>query len=160
MKRVLDASALLTGRQFPGELLTVPGVLDEVRRHGMSAPLEAILETQVRALSPGPEALDRVRAASEGTGDAHRLSPTDVELLALALDAQATVVTDDYSIQNVALALGVPYETVIEQGITDLWRWTYRCTGCGKDWPAWHEACPTCGSPLKTSRPRLTRGTR
>jgi len=160
MKRVLDASALLTGRQFPGELLTVPGVLGEVRRHGMSAPLEAILETQVRVLSPGPEALDRVRAASEGTGDSPRLSPTDVALLALALDTHATVVTDDYSIQNVALALGVPYETVMEEGIADLWRWTYRCAGCGKDWATWHEACPICGSLLKTARPRVTRGTR
>ncbi len=160
MKRVLDASALLTGRQFPGELLTVPGVLGEVRRHGMSAPLEAILETQVRVLSPGPEALGRVRAASERTGDSHRLSPTDVALLALALDARATVVTDDYSIQNVARALGVPYETVMEQGIADLWQWTYRCTGCGKEWPEWHEECPTCGAALKTARPRVTRGTR
>ncbi len=95
MKRVLDASALLTGRQFPGELFTVPGVLREVRRQVMTPQLEAILDTQVRVLSPGKEALDRVRAASETTGDAHRLSPTDIALLALALDSQATVVTDD-----------------------------------------------------------------
>lgn len=160
MKRVLDASALLTGRQFPGELFTVPEVLREVRRHGMTPQLEAILDTQVRILSPGKEALERVRAAGETTGDAHRLSPTDTALLALALDSQATLVTDDYSIQNVACALGVPFETVMERGIAEVWQWTYRCTGCGRTWPEWHEECPTCGSPLKTARPKVRRGTR
>lgn len=158
--RVLDASALLTGRQFPGELATVPAVLGEVRRHGMTPPLEAFLETRVRILSPRAETLARVRTASESTGDAPRLSPTDAELLALALDLGASLVTDDYSIQNVARSLGVTYETVQERGIQEQWRWSYRCTGCGRTWPEWHEECPTCGSALRTSRPRPTRAPR
>ena len=56
MKRVLDASALLTGRQFPGELATVPGVLRELQRHGMTPQLEAVLEAagEVRAANFGP----------------------------------------------------------------------------------------------------------
>lgn len=160
MTRVLDASALLTGRQFPGDLATVPAVLGEVRRHGMTPPLEAFLDTRVQVLSPGRESVGRVRAASETTGDAPRLSPTDRELLALAMDLGATLVTDDYSIQNVARSLGVPYETVQERGIKEQWHWSYRCTGCGKTWPEWHEECPTCGAALRTSRPRATRGTR
>ncbi len=160
MIRVLDASALLTGRQFPPDLVTVPGVLREVRRHGMTPQLEAILETQVRVLSPGKAAQERVRAASESTGDAHRLSPTDTDLLALALETEATLVTDDYSIQNLCRILGVPFEPVMTPGIQEVWRWSYRCTGCGRTWPEWHEACPTCGSALRTSRPRVTRGRR
>lgn len=160
MKRVLDASALLTGRQFPGELTTVPGVLREVRRHGLTPQLSAILETQVQILSPGPEAEGRVRAASESTGDVHRLSPTDRDLLALALELGATLVTDDYSIQNLCRVLGIPYEAVLTAGIKEAWTWTYRCTGCRRTWPEWHDECPICGSPLKTARPRVTRGTR
>lgn len=160
MLRVLDASALLTGRQFPGDLATVPSVLREVRRHGLTTQLEAFLETQVRVLSPGSEAYDRVRAASEQTGDAQRLSPTDRELLALALEMSATLVTDDYSIQNLCRVLGVPYEPVLMPGIQETWRWSYRCTGCGRTWPEWHDECPTCGSALKTARPRVTRGRR
>lgn len=160
MLRVLDASALLTGRQFPGELLTVPGVLREVRRHGLTPQLEAILETQVRVLSPAEEALGRVRAASEGTGDAPRLSPTDRDLVALALETGATLVTDDYSIQNLCRALVVPYESVLMPGIKETWQWSYRCTGCGRTWPDWHAECPVCGSALRTARPRVTRGRR
>lgn len=158
--RVLDASALLTGRQFPGDQATVPGVLRELRRHGMTPQLEAVLDTQVRVLSPGSKACDRVRAASESTGDAHRLSPTDRDLLALALELGATLVTDDYSVQNLARILGIPYEPILTPGIRETWTWSYRCTGCGRTWPQWHEECPVCGSPLKTARPRVTRGRR
>lgn len=160
MMRVLDASALLTGRQFPGELVTVSGVLREVRRQGMTPQLEAILETQVRVLQPAKESEERVRAAAETTGDAQRLSPTDRDLLALALDLGATLVTDDYSIQNLCRVLAITYEPVLLPGIREEWRWSYRCTGCGRTWPEWHGECPTCGSPLKTARPRVTRGTR
>lgn len=160
MKRVLDASALLTGRQFPGELVTVPGVLRELQRHGLTPQLEAVLDTQVRVLSPGDEARERVRQASESTGDSHRLSPTDRDLLALALDLGATLVTDDYSIQNLCRVLDLPFEPILTPGIKETWTWSYRCTGCGRTWPEWHEECPTCGSRLKTAKPRVTRGRR
>jgi len=154
VRLVLDSSAVLTGRQFPGELLTVPSVLEEVRRHGMGVQLEAFLETHVRVATPTPEAVARVREASEATGDAHRLSPTDIELSALALESGATLVTDDYSIQNIARSLGIPFEPVLERGIREQWRWSYRCTGCGQVWPEWHDDCPTCGAPIRTARPR------
>ncbi len=160
MVRVLDASALLTGRPFPGELVTVPGVLREVRRHGLTPQLEAVLETQVRILEAGPEARKRVQAVAEATGDIQRLSPTDRELLGLALELGGTLVTDDYSIQNVCRTLAIPYEPVLMPGIREAWRWSYRCTGCGRTWPEWHDECPVCGSPLKTARPRVNRGGR
>lgn len=126
----------------------------------MTPQLEAILDTQVRVASPGNETRERVRVAGESTGDAHRLSPTDRDLLALALELGATLVTDDYSIQNLGRLLGVPFEPVLTPGIKETWTWSYRCTGCGRTWPEWHEECPTCGSPLKTAKPRVTRGTR
>ena len=158
MPRVLDASALLTGRQFPGDLATVPGVLRELRRHGLTVQLEAILENQVRVFAPSRGALVKVRSAGEATGDAPRLSPTDCDLLALALELHATLVTDDYSIQNLCRALAIPYEPILMPGIREAWRWSYRCTGCGRTWPEWHDGCPTCGSQLKTARLRVTRG--
>lgn len=154
MKRVLDASAFLTGRPFSGDLFTVPEVLPEVRRHGLTPPLEALLDNQVTILAPSSEARTRVAAAARSTGDAPRLSPTDVALLALALDLGAILVTDDYSIQNVAHSLSLQYEGVLEPGIREQWTWTYRCSGCGKKWTEWRKDCPTCGAPLRTARPR------
>ncbi len=160
MQRVLDASALLTGRPFAGDLLTVPGVLRELRRHRVTPPLEAFLETHVRVFQPGAAARERVRAAADATGDAPRLSPTDRELLALAFELGATLVTDDYSIQNLCRILRIPYEPILMPGIRETWRWSYRCTGCGRTWPEWHPECPVCGSAVRTARPRVTRGGR
>lgn len=152
VRRVLDTSALLSGRQFPGEVLTVPEVLRELKRQGLTSSLEAVLETQVAIASPDRATVARVKAASDESGDTPRLSRTDIELLALALETAAVLVTDDYSMQNVAVALRIPYEGILAPGILERWTWSYRCTGCGAIWPAWHEACPTCGARLRTWR--------
>lgn len=153
-RRVLDTSALLSGRQFPGELLIPPEVLRELQRQGLTPVLEAVLETHVAVASPGPDAVARVKAASDATGDAPRLSPTDIAVIALALEAGASLVTDDYSIQNLCRALEIPFEAVMAPGIRERWTWSYRCAGCGAEWAEWREACPTCGSPLRTRRRR------
>jgi UPF0271 protein len=148
---VLDTSALLSGRQFPGDLVTVPRVLDELRRKGITANEEAFLE-RVRVFAPSPNATVRVAAAARQTGDGARLSPADSEVLALALERGATAVTDDYSIQNVARVLGVPFESVMTRGITEVRTWHLRCTGCGRYFEKAGKECPVCGSPVKTTR--------
>ncbi len=154
MRRVLDASALLSGASFDGELYTTPEAVQEVRRLGSTPQLEAILATKVRVLSPAAESVEAVDAAARGTGDIARLSPTDRGLLALARELGGTILTDDYSIQNVAARLGLPYERVLERGITEVVRWRYRCTGCGRFFEEAMKECPVCGSRVKTTRAR------
>ena len=154
MRRVLDASALLSGASFDGELYTTPEAVREVRRHGSTPQLDAVLATKVRVLTPAAESLKAVDAVARETGDVARLSPTDRGLLALAREIGGTVLTDDYSIQNVAARLGIPYERVLERGIVEVVRWRYRCTGCGRFFDEPIKECPVCGSRVKTTRAR------
>jgi len=98
--------------------------------------------------------ISKVRDAARSTGDSVRLSPVDVEVLALALELGAKVVTDDYSIQNLATVLNVEYIPRSMKGITKVVRWNYLCTGCGKVFREHHPDCPICGSPLRTTRRR------
>jgi len=154
MRLVLDTSALLSGKMFEGELYVTPGVMRELRKHGITPQLEAFLDAKVRTLSPSPEATKKVKLKAEETGDTRRLSPVDVSILALAVDLEARIVTDDYSIENVAKAMGIPYEAVMMSPIKEEIHWRYRCTGCLKFWDEWHDPCPVCGAKLKTSRPR------
>ena len=154
-RRVLDTSALMSGRPFGGELFTTEDVMRELQKLGAITPqLETFLGTKVRIVSPSREALEEVRRQSEGTGDAHRLSPTDLGLLALASELRATIASDDYSIQNLAEVLGVPYEPVLERGIREVVVWRYRCMGCGKVFEEWRDPCPVCGARVRTSRRR------
>ncbi|MCH2439853.1 MAG: hypothetical protein MK220_00750, partial [Candidatus Poseidoniia archaeon] len=98
---VLDSVAFLTRRHPQGELLTVSGVeLELVNRRSLEyhAQLAAAgLQVSVADVA----ALEQVETAAQETGDAGVLSPVDLELLALALERKATLVTDDFAMQNV-----------------------------------------------------------
>lgn len=151
---VLDASAILSGRPpSPDEAaLRAPStILDEVTEGGRDRRvLDRLRDAGLQLLDPTKEALVRVDAAARSTGDVGRLSTVDRDVLALALDLDATVVTDDYSIQNVAEVLEVPWRAVGQPGITEVRRWVHRCTGCRRLLDEPHDACPVCGSPVRT----------
>ncbi|MEK6851738.1 MAG: hypothetical protein AABY30_04280 [Candidatus Thermoplasmatota archaeon] len=152
-RRVLDTSALMSGRPFEGELFTTEDVLRELhRQEAMTPQLEAFLALKVRIVSPSRESVAAMRARAEGTGDVHRLSPTDLRLVAVASELDATLVTDDYSIQNLAEEVGLLYESVLVPGITERVVWRYRCTGCGRRSEEWRDPCPVCGAKVRTSR--------
>ncbi len=154
MRRVLDASALLSGASFDGELFTTPEAVAEVRRYGSTPQLDATLAVKVRVLAPSTEAIGAVDSIARETGDIARLSPTDRGLLALARTLDATLLTDDYSIQNVASLLGIPFERVLERGIREVVHWRYRCAGCGRFFEEPVRECPVCGSEVRTTRAR------
>jgi len=106
-------------------------------------------------VSPATSAArSKVKQAAKGTGDAARLSKTDTEVLALALELKAAVATDDYSIQNLASVLGVEYLPMNMKGISKVVCWNYLCTGCGKVFKEPQPDCPVCGSALRTTRRR------
>ena len=73
-------------------------------------------------------------------------------VIALAIDLNGTIWTDDYSIQNVARILGIGFKPVGMEGIKKVVKWNYKCTGCGKWYKDNQPDCPICGSALKGCR--------
>ena len=149
---VLDSVAFLTRRHPQGELLTVPGVEPELvnrRSREYHAQLAAAGMQVAVADAPSQEL---VAAAAQETGDAGVLSPVDSQLLALALERDATLITDDFAMQNVAASLGIAWLPVETDGIAKQLRWRWSCSGCQQRWDEPHGECPTCGSELRRTR--------
>jgi UPF0271 protein len=153
---VLDTTALRTGVSTDGlhEWFTTPSVLAEVRLGKLAKHLELLEGVHLSVKGPKQESLDFIYQASEKTGDATRLSATDIDVLALALELEATIISDDYSIQNVAEYLGIAYVGTATPGIKEVFNWTYRCTGCGRFYDEKSDICDICGSNLKMVRTR------
>lgn len=153
---VLDTSVLYYGKDFPEdfELVVTPGVIRELDKEGMGQRLELLLATRIRISSPSKRSLERVEKEAGKTGDSRRLSPTDKELLALSAELGYELVTDDYSIQNLARVMGIPCRGFDQRGITEVFEWQARCRGCGKVFPANVRVCDVCGSETRPRRKR------
>jgi UPF0271 protein len=154
MKFVLDTSAILSGKDFSSdyELYSSPMIIEELKHGRMRRRLEFLLESGLRVMSPSEDIMKEVRKCAEDTGDIARVSEADLEILSLAKELNAVLLSDDYSIQNIASKLKVDFKGVAQDGITEIFKWEYRCKGCARYWEKMHDACPVCGSELKTTR--------
>jgi len=164
---IIDTSAILSGKplHFPhAKMVTTPKVSDEVTPGGRDyRTFELLQEKGLEIHLPSQESLRVVKTTAQQTGDDHRLSDADVEILALALDytnepeAEALLLTDDYSIQNVAAHLHLRFEGFSQKGITKRFKWVSRCPGCGKYFNKKTESCPICGTATRTIPRNKTR---
>jgi UPF0271 protein len=154
MKFVLDTSAILSGKDFSSEyeLYSSPKIIEEIKHGRMRRRLDFLLESGLRVMSPSEDTIKEVRKCAEETGDIARISEADLEILSLAKELDAILLSDDYSIQNIASKLKVDFKGVAQDGITEIFKWEYRCKGCGRYWEKMHDACPVCGSELKTAQ--------
>ncbi len=151
---VIDTSVLYYGKDLPEgyECIITPGVVRELNREEMGERLEMLLATKIRISSPTDRSMKIVLDAAERTGDSRRLSETDKELLGLALDLGYELISDDYSIQNLARVLGVPCRGMDQKGIAEVFEWQAKCKGCGKVFPADVRVCDVCGTETKVRR--------
>ena len=143
---VLDTSAILSG--FMGEVMIAPlKVYDELKKFRNELPehILAYYEESIRFYEPEEECIEKVRKAAEKTGDIHRLSDADIEVIALALEHKGVVVTNDLSIQNVCEELNIEYMSYLSKDIKRIFEWEVVCKSCGKVLDKKYDRCPFCG---------------
>ncbi len=152
---MLDSTAFFAGIPFQGEgkYYTTYQVLDEVRGRGVGAQL---IHSRVQVTEPSKEAVQKVKEASNRTGDQKSLSEADTSILAVSLDLikskrdeQVVLVTDDFAVRNVAEVVGI---NLSETAIRGNWKritWITYCKGCGKEYlEAKGSVCEVCGTKL------------
>jgi endoribonuclease Nob1 len=148
---ILDSSALFAMQDLPDEeAICPPGVIDELRRY--KDPRLDLWGDMLRVSDCTEASIRKVEDAARKSGDLGRLSPVDITVLALALDADGTVLSDDYSIENVAGIMGIPCRAVGTDGIKKIAKWNYRCQGCGKWYKEKLPDCPICGAQMRSYR--------
>jgi len=160
---VLDTSAFIQGYNLSSDedYYTVPEVLGEIREElGKMRYDGAKASGKLKEIHPNDKWVKEIEAKARATGEAHKLSTTDKQLLALGLQLKTggeapTIVSDDYSVQNMASRLGLRFNPQVTRGIKRVLDWSIYCPGCRKgfDAPQEDNICPICGTELKR-RPR------
>ncbi len=143
---IVDTSALLSGfvPNNTEEYITIEEVIEELKSLNYPAKI-------LKVYAPSEESVKKIEKFVEKTGD--DLSITDKKLLALALDIDGVLLTEDYDIQNVAKALGIKFSSIATEGIEEVYRWKKICKGCKKEYSLDYEGkCEICGSTVITVR--------
>ena len=156
---ILDTSAIFSGKSLninDSTLITTNSVLDEIKPGGKDyRNLQFLLEKGLLIFEPSKESIKYIIEISKKTGDKSRLSKTDIEILALALDLNSKskkkimILSDDYSIQNLSNYLKIRYLNINQPGITKRFKWSYKCRGCGKKFDTNIRICNICGSTVR-----------
>lgn len=155
MKYVLDTSVILSGKDIPHtqELYIPPKVLDEIKEGGRwYRKINRMKSAGLKIVTPPGHLIGKVKSEAKKTGDSIRLSKTDVEVIALALYLEAKIVTDDYSIQNLAKNMDIEYMGIAQEEIDEEYSWSYRCKKCGRWYDDYQETCDVCGGEIKSAR--------
>ena len=153
MMIILDSSALFAMEDLPQEDIAVPeGVVRELIKY-KDARVERWGDL-LRVSECTKVSLERVKEAARKSGDIGKLSEVDITVIALAIDLDGIVMTDDFSIQNVCALMKIEYRSVGTDGIRKIEKWNYRCTGCGKWYKEKMDDCSICGASMKAYRKR------
>jgi len=117
--RVLDACVFINLVE-PLEGVTVPCVGDELKDIKSKALFENMVrEGKVKIMLPDKEWVEAVKRKAKEIGSEKKLSECDIQLLALALQLKGELVTDDYTMQNLAAHLGLKFHGCIRGEIKE-----------------------------------------
>ncbi len=149
------------------EQVTTPKVEEEIKAKNLTTLRfkTAVENERLKIRAPFQEFLQKVKTSAASVGDSFFLSETDMQILALALELKAAgsnpqIVTDDYSIQNVATQMELGFVSLATFGIRRLLKWVRYCPACHREYPANYRSaeCSVCGTELKR-KPQRAKGT-
>jgi len=163
-KAIVDTSALLMDNAIEYlqkyQCYTTPEVVYEVKTIKHKACIEALVDLKVlEIVEPREEYVENVVKTAKVTGDITSLSKTDIKILALALqlkeqNVSPIILTDDYTIQNLASYFKISYQGLRVKAIKKRIKWRYRCSACNSTYDEYLEECPICGHKLKREAAR------
>lgn len=150
MKVVVDSSSFFYGfiPDSSNDYFTTESVFREIKGRKMKESLE-VRAPFLKVISPLKSNIQKIEKIAEESGDIGQLSRTDIDVLALALEISASILTNDLAIQNVCRLAGIGYESFKSKRIKNEITWKYKCEGCGRIYDKLLKECPHCGNNLR-----------
>ena len=152
VSRVLDATAFYAGIPFSSQTThyVTTLVFDEIKHIKKNHDALQILIDSNRLLVRQPQAdfQERVEKCAQKTGDIHSLSKQDISCIALSLELNTELISDDFAVLNVSNKLGINTIPLMTNGIKVVGKWIFYCPACKKDFSG-EKNCLLCGNKLK-----------
>jgi len=150
--RILDSSAFYAGIPFSSNepCITTSDVYNEIKHIKKDHDaIQILIETKRLKISdPEQRFVTTVKNAAKKSGDFPNLSQEDVSIIALSLQYDAELITDDFAVSNVAKNLSIKVIPIMTNGIKKIVTWVYYCPGCKTNFSE-IKNCPNCGNRLK-----------
>ncbi len=115
MAKILDASAIINTNylQSKEKMYTTPSVIQELKNTASRSLAQSAMDQErLEVIRPSKENVEKIKKKAEKIGSEKNLSNTDIKVLSLALQEKGKLITDDYTMQNLAAHLGIQYEGV------------------------------------------------
>ncbi|MDE1844175.1 MAG: nucleotide-binding protein [Thaumarchaeota archaeon] len=152
VSRVLDATSFYAGVPFSSQeqSFTTPLVFEEIKhiKKSHNAVQTLIDLGRLKIVEPEEKFIKFILEESKHTGDLSELSKEDMSVLALCVQLNGELVTDDYTVSNVARHLNLKVIPIMTKGISKVLDSVYSCPACNKNFKKMSD-CPICGSKLK-----------
>ncbi|MFB6199239.1 MAG: hypothetical protein ABEJ83_00035 [Candidatus Nanohaloarchaea archaeon] len=141
MAVAVDTNVLIRsqGKPFGETVFITPSISEELKSKEAKRNLE---QTDYRVVEPSEKALEKVKELSARINSP--TSETDEELVALALDRDLKLVSDDKPVQNLALHLDLEFEAFFDSGVEKRMCWKRLCSNCSS--LVSEGSCARCGS--------------
>lgn len=152
VSRILDATSFYAGVPFSSQEqgFTTPLVFEEIKHIKKSHDaVQTLIDLgRLKIIEPEEKFTSIVLEKSKQTGDLSELSKEDISVLALCVQLDGELVTDDYTVSNVARHLNFRVIPIMTKGIFKALDSVYSCPACNKNFEKMSD-CPICGSKLK-----------
>ncbi|MDE1769980.1 MAG: nucleotide-binding protein [Thaumarchaeota archaeon] len=150
--RVLDATSFYAGIPFSSQepSFTTLLVFEEIKHIKKSHDaVQTLIDLgRLKIIEPEQKNIDFILEKANNTGDLLNLSKEDVSVLALCIQLDGELVTDDYTVSNVAKHLNLKVIPLMTKGISKILNNVYFCPACNKTFEKISK-CPICGSKLR-----------
>ena len=148
----MDATAFYAGIPFNSQTTYYVSTLvfDEIEHIKKNHDALQVLINTNRLLVREPQVKfqEMVKECATKTGDINSLSAQDISCIALSVELNAELISDDFAVSNVSNILGIKIIPLMTKGIKIVGKWIFYCPACKADFPN-EKKCLMCGNKLK-----------